>query len=88
MANISPEGEGLAPVEEPKDQIEQLFTYHSPTEEQKAQYVDIRRQALDLARLIHNSCPESPDRTASIRLLRECIMTANASIATKGGFYR
>jgi len=88
MAMISPEGEGQVPVNEPKDQIEQLFTYHAPTDEQKVKYTDIRNTAMDLARLIDRHCPESPDRTASIRLLRECVMTANAAIATGGGFYR
>ena len=88
MANISPMGEGQAQVPEPNDQIEQLFTYHSPTEEQKQDYVDIRSKAMELARLIDTKCPASPDRTAAIRKLRECVMTANAAIATGGGFYK
>jgi len=43
---------------------------------------------MEFARVIHENCPESPDRTAAIRHLREAVMTANASIATGGGFYR
>lgn len=88
MASISPEGEVSVPVEEPKDQIEGLFTYHAPTEEQVEDYKAIRSKAMELARLIDASCPASPDRTAAIRHLREAVMTANASIATGGGFYR
>jgi len=88
MATISPKGEATVPVAEPKDQIEQLFTYHAPTEEQKVKYTDIRSKAMELARLIDKHCPGSPDRIAAIRHLRECVMTANAAIATGGGFYR
>ncbi|KKL67576.1 hypothetical protein LCGC14_2133650, partial [marine sediment metagenome] len=65
-----------------------LFTYHVPTEEQKNSYLKIRENAMEFARVIHENCPESPDRTAAIRHLREAVMTANASIATGGGFYR
>ncbi len=85
---IQEDGENNMPVEAPKDQIENLFTYHVPTEEQKDSYVVIREKAMEFARVIDENCPESPDRTAAIRYLREAVMTANAAIATKGGFYR
>ena len=85
---MSPQGEGSAEVNEPQDQIEKLFTYHAPTDEQKEHYIKIREKGMELARLIHEACPESPDRTTAIRKLRETIMTANAAIATGGGFYR
>ena len=82
------EGEGQVPVQEAKDQIEELFTYHAPTDEQKGKYLEIRSKGMELARLIDKACPPSPDRTAAMRKLRECIMTANAAIATGGGNYR
>lgn len=85
MSNVDADG---VLVEPPKDAIENLFTYHAPTPEQKVAYVDIRSKAMELARVIHASCPESPDRSAAIRKLRECVMTANAAIATGGGHYR
>jgi hypothetical protein len=88
MANISPSGEAPVPVDPPKDAIENLFTYHAPTDEQKLHYVAIRSKAMELARLIDAHCPASPDRTTAIRRLRECVMTANAAIATGGGHYR
>lgn len=75
-------------VDKPKDQIENLFTYHAPTEDQIKKYADLRNAAMEFARIIHNNVPESPDRTAAIRLVREAVMTANAGIATGGGFYR
>jgi hypothetical protein len=86
-ANIEGE-ENITPAEEPKDEIDLLFTYHAPTQEQVQQYANIRAKAMELARVIHANCPGSPDRTASMRLLREAVMTANASIATGGGFYK
>lgn len=88
MAMISPEGEVSVPVNEPVDQIENLFTYHAPTDEQKEDYKEIRAKAMELARVIDTACPASPDRTTAIRKLRECVMTANAAIATNGGNYR
>lgn len=89
MSTTIPEdGINKAPVEAPKNQLESLFTYHSPTEDQIAKYADLRSAALDFARVIHENVPESPDRSAAIRLVREAVMTANAGIATGGGFYR
>ena len=89
MAMTIPEdGVNNTPVEAPKDQIENLFTYHAPTEEQIQQYAELRAAALSFARVIHNNVPESPDRSAAIRLVREAVMTANAGVATGGGFYR
>ena len=87
-ATISEDGKNNMPVEPPKDQIENLFTYHAPTEEQKEAYLVIREKAMEFARVIDENCPESPDRSAAIRHLREAVMTANAGIATSGGFYR
>lgn len=66
-----------------------LFRYHPPTEEQKAKYDAINKAAKDFFKVVHANCPQSPDRTAAVRLIREARMTANASIATKsGGLYR
>ena len=88
MGMITPSGDVHVPVDEPKDAIENLFTYHAPTPEQQVLYKTIRSQAMALARLIDGACPPSPDRTDAIRKLRECVMTANAAIATGGGHYR
>ncbi|MFT6556954.1 MAG: hypothetical protein ACJAYR_000803 [Sneathiella sp.] len=48
-------------AEAPKDQTENLFTYHAPTEEQIDKYTMLRAAAMDFARQIHNNCPENPD---------------------------
>jgi len=67
-----------------KEQLENWFTYHSPTPEQLPKYLSIREAGKNLAEVIVNNSPSSADQTASIRLIREAIMTANASIACNG----
>ena len=67
-----------------EQQVEEWFTYHAPTPEQVVKYEQIRNLARDLAYRIIANCPPSADRTAALRKLRECVMTANASIACNG----
>ena len=88
MAMQGPSGDVAAEVEQPKDAIEILFTYHAPTLEQTESYKRIRKAAMELAREIDRSCPGGPDRTAAVRHVREAVMTANASIATNNAQYR
>lgn len=70
------------------DDLEHLFTYHAPKEGQALLYERLRSAALVFAREIDSVCPAGPDRTAAIRKVREAVMTANAGVATGGGFYR
>ena len=64
--------------------IENIFTYHSPTPDQLPKYEAIRAKAKELGHVIIDNTPTSADQTAAIRLLREAVMTANASIALDG----
>ena len=66
------------------DYIEEAFTYHAPTEDQIESMKQIRNIAMDLAHTIVRECPESADRSAALRKLREVVMTANASIVLEG----
>lgn len=84
----APSGEVGVPVPEANDAIEALFTYHAPTGDQAERYKKIRNAAKALAYEVDRCCPAGPDRTASIRLIREAVMTANASIATNNAQYR
>lgn len=61
--------------------IEEFFTYHKPVGDQPERYERIRGAAKLLAVEIITNTPPSADQTAAIRKLRECVMTANASIA-------
>jgi hypothetical protein len=66
------------------EKLPEIFTYHSPTGDQPAKYNAIRAKALEMAQVIVENTPASADQTASIRLLREAVMTANAAIALNG----
>lgn len=65
--------------------IDQLFTYHPPTDEaQILKYQIVRDAGKALALAVWRNCPYGADRTAAIRQIREAVMTANASIALNG----
>lgn len=64
-----------------KIDVENIFSYHKPTETQLPRYEAIRTGAKEFAKILIANTPESADQTAAIRLLRESVMTANASIA-------
>lgn len=66
------------------DYINEVFQYHSPDEDQRKAYELLREKARDFASAISTLCPTSADRSDALRKLRECVMTANASIALKG----
>lgn len=63
------------------EEVENTFSYHAPKGDQPARYEAIRSAAKALALVIVANTPKSADQTASIRKLRESVMTANASIA-------
>ena len=58
--------------------------HHQPTPEQIAQIERLRAAAKVYAENILAVCPHSADRSAALRKLRECNMTAIASIVLKG----
>jgi hypothetical protein len=67
-----------------KAQLENWFTYHSPTPEQLPKYLAIREAAKKFAEVIVENTPPSADQTAAVRKVREATMTANQSIACNG----
>lgn len=69
------------PDEKSENEVNEWFTYHSPKEDQSDRYGLLRDHAKRLALKILANVPPCADRTAAIRKLRECIMTANAAIA-------
>ena len=66
------------------DKIQHWFTYHPPIEGDVLKYKAIREFGLALARCIDDLCPNSADKSAAIRKVREAVMTANAAIACCG----
>lgn len=65
--------------------LDHLFTYHPPTEEQRGRYERLRAAAKTFAAVLIAETPVSADQSAALRKLRECVHTANASIALEGG---
>lgn len=63
------------------DDINEIFTYHAPKDDQPDRYQKIRDAAKAFALCLVENTKPSADQTAAIRLLREAVMTANASIA-------
>jgi hypothetical protein len=61
--------------------LDNWFTYHSPTSEQLPKYSAIREAGKLLANAILHNVPPGPDQTAAIRQVREAVMTANQGIA-------
>lgn len=68
--------------------LEHIFTYHAPSAEQVVQYAAIRDAAKEFARVLIDNTPASADQSTAVRLLRECVMTANASVALGGRIHR
>jgi hypothetical protein len=67
-----------------KENVDDVFSYHAPDEEQRAALITLREQAREMAHAILDFVPPSADQQAALRLLRECTMTANAGIMLKG----
>lgn len=64
--------------------LDNWFTYHSPTPEQQTHYVAIREAAKAFAEVLVAHSPSSADQTVAIRKVREAVMVANQSIACGG----
>lgn len=67
-----------------KYDVEENFTYHPPTDENRLVHEDIRRRAKDLAAHCAGALPDSPEKMLALRKLEEFVMWSNASIARHG----
>lgn len=67
-----------------EQRIAEWFTYHAPTPEQQLALVAVRDAAKVFAGEILRFVHAGADRTAALRKLRECVMTANAAIVLEG----
>lgn len=64
-----------------QDDLDNWYSYHSPTNIQVSAYADIRRAAKELATLFNGYAPECADSTAAHRKLRDTVMAMNLAIA-------
>lgn len=70
-----------SPSERIRNQIEVVFTYHAPKEDQQPRYARIRDAAKLLANEIAKATPESREQSLALTHLEEVVMFANAAIA-------
>ena len=64
-------------------ELQTRFTHHAPKEGQTEKYESIRKQALELAIYICESCPESRESALALTHLEDTVMWANAAIARR-----
>jgi hypothetical protein len=64
-------------------QLENWFTYHTPSLAQLPKYAVIRQYGKELARVIIENCPEGEDAAGAVWKVREAVFLANAAIATE-----
>jgi len=63
------------------EELDNIFTYHAPKNDQAQRYELLRAKAKELALVINSLCPESREKSLAITHLQNTIMWANASIA-------
>ncbi len=64
-----------------KKELDNVFTYHAPTEGQVQDYNLIRSEGKRFASTISMICPTSRERSLALTKIREAVMWANAAIA-------
>lgn len=61
-----------------------VFSYHKPDDDQTEKYHRVRDAAKLFARAVVDNVPLCADQQAALRKIREAVMTANAAIALDG----
>ena len=63
------------------EQVQNIFTYHAPKNDQANRYEVLRMTARVMAEAIQNCSPESREKSLALTNLQQAIMWANAAIA-------
>jgi len=63
------------------ENVHEVVRYHAPTPDQAMRHEKLAQGAADFIRLILETAPDSADRSAAIRQVREAKMTASAAVA-------
>lgn len=61
--------------------LDSVFTYHPPTEDQIPRYETLRATGRVMAQVIAELVPPGPERSTALARVREAVMWANAGIA-------
>lgn len=68
------------------EKINEIFTYHPPTPEERGKYEEVNEGFIILAKLVNKLMPNGAGATVAIRKLADARMAVNAAIALKGIF--
>ena len=63
------------------EQLENRYTYHAPKDDQAERYSRVRLACLELAKLVRDLSPCSPDQSLALTALDEVMFRTNAAIA-------
>jgi len=63
------------------EELKNIFTYHSPKNDQPKRYEALRIFAYNFALEINALCPDSREKSLAITNIQQAVMWANASIA-------
>lgn len=70
----------------PEEMLEFIFTYHAPTEEQRAAHSASNKIIFDAVKELEKLMPNGPGKTVAIRKLAEARQAVHAAIALEGKF--
>ena len=63
------------------DELKHRFTHHPPKPEQIGIYREIRARALEFARYINGTVPDSREKAQALTDIEDAVMHANAGVA-------
>jgi hypothetical protein len=69
-----------------KEQIEDIFSYHQPKDDQPEKYAQVNESFIELAQRVNAIMPPGPGADNAIRKLADARMAVNAAIALEGRF--
>lgn len=64
--------------------LDAWFVYRDPTPVESLAFIEIARKARELVEVIDRHCPDSADKTAAARKIREAVWTACGAVTAKG----
>jgi hypothetical protein len=67
-------------------EIRDIFSYHAPSQEQRADYEKINEAFIQCALTVVPLIPDGPGKTLTVRALADARMKANAAVALEGKF--
>ena len=69
------------PIQREMNDLEKRFTYHNPSEENKAKHSKVNETLLAVAEVFNELLPDGREKSLALTKLEEAKMWSNASIA-------